>query len=122
MNRDDFRLAIATSSTREKSEAVLKSVNIAYKEMIYITGSDITHKKPDPDLLLTAAEKAGVGTSNSVVIEDAPDGIAAAKAAGCKCIAVTNSTESENLSQADVIVDSLAEINIERIIKLIEQQ
>ena len=119
-NRDDFRLAIATSGTREKSESVLKSAKILYQKMTYITGSDIARKKPAPDLFLTAAEKAGVEPQNSVVIEDAPDGVAAAKAAHCKCIAVTNSTTPENLTQADLIVDTLTKVNIQTITALLE--
>ena len=120
LNRDDFRLAIATSGTREKSEAVLKSAKIPYQKMTYVTGSDIARKKPAPDLFLTAAEKAGINPQNSVVIEDAPDGVAAAKAAHCKCIAVTNSTTPENLTHADLIVDSLARVNIKTITALLK--
>jgi HAD superfamily hydrolase (TIGR01509 family) len=120
LNRDDFRLAIATSGTREKSEAVLKSAKIPYKKMTYITGSDVARKKPAPDLFLTAAAKAGIDPKNSVVIEDAPDGVAAAKAAQCKCIAVTNSTTPDNLTHADLIVDTLAKVNIQTLIALLE--
>lgn len=120
LNRDDVRLAIATSGTREKSEAVLKSAKIPYEKMTYITGSDITRKKPAPDLFLTAAEKASIAPQNCVVIEDAPDGVAAAKAAHCKCIAVTNSTTPEKLTQADLIVDTLAKVNTKTIIALLE--
>jgi beta-phosphoglucomutase len=118
--RDDFHLAIATSGTREKSQAVLESAKIPFQEMTYITGSDIERKKPAPDLFLTAAQKADLKPSNSVVIEDAPDGVAAAKAAYCKCIAVTNSTTPDKLTQADLIVDTLAKINIDTIIALID--
>jgi len=118
--RDDFRLAIATSSTRQKSQAVLKSAQVPYRQMTYITGSDIKNKKPDPELFLTAARQAGVEPTRCVVIEDAPDGVAAAKAAGCKCIAVTNSTTAEKLTDADLIVDSLAEVNIEQVLTLLK--
>jgi len=120
LNRHDFRLAIATSGTREKSEAVLKSAKIPYEKMTCITGSDVTRKKPHPDLFLTAAQIAGVEPQNSVVIEDAPDGVAAAKAARCKCIAVTNSTSPENLTHADLIVDTLAKVTIRTIAALLE--
>ena len=48
--RDDCGLAIATSSTREKSRAVLDAVGIDVKRLCYITGSDVTHKKPHPEL------------------------------------------------------------------------
>ncbi len=119
MARADFRVAIATSSTREKSEAVLRSAKVPYGELTYITGSDVSRKKPDPELFLTAASRAGVEPANCVVIEDAPDGVAAAKSAGCKCIAVTNSTSAEKLAAADVVVDSLAEVDIAKVVELI---
>lgn len=112
MNDPAFRVAIATSSVREKSEAVLRSAHIPYTELEYITGSDVTHKKPHPELFLTAAARIGIDPKDCIVIEDAPDGIAAAKAAGCTCIAVTNSAPAEKLSQADRIVTSLEEIHL----------
>jgi len=56
---------------------------------------------------------------NCVVFEDAQSGVQAAKAAGAKCIAVTNSTTAANLSQADLVCDSLAQIDLETIRKLI---
>ncbi len=119
MARADFRVAIATSGTREKSEAVLRSAKVPYGELTYITGSDVSRKKPDPELFLTAASRAGVEPANCVVIEDAPDGVAAAKSARCKCIAVTNSTSAEKLAEADVVVDSLAEVDIAKVVELI---
>ncbi|MBE0534205.1 MAG: HAD family phosphatase [Phycisphaerae bacterium] len=121
MSRPDFRVAIATSSTREKSEAVLQSAKVPYREITYITGSDVARKKPDPELFLTAALRAGVDPVRCVVIEDAPDGVAAAKAAGARCIAVTNSTTADKLAQADWIVASLAEVDVDSVLKLIEQ-
>jgi HAD superfamily hydrolase (TIGR01509 family) len=120
MSRGDFRVAIATSSTRAKSEAVLRSARIPYERMTYITGGDVARKKPDPELFLVAAARAWVEACDCVVLEDAPDGVAAAKAAGCRCVAVTNSTTAEKLSGADLIVNSLAEVSIEDIRGLIE--
>lgn len=119
-NRSDLRVAIATSSTRAKSEAVLRSAKIPYERMAYITGSDVQNKKPHPELFLTAAAKMGCEPADCVVIEDAPDGVAAAKAAGCKCIAVTNSTTPDMLAEADIITQSLTEVNIQQVIKLID--
>jgi beta-phosphoglucomutase-like phosphatase (HAD superfamily) len=56
-----------------------------------------------------------------VVVEDAPDGIAAAHAAGCRCIAVTNSARREKLETADRIVSTLTEIGLQAVMDLIEQ-
>lgn len=120
MEHPDFRVAIATSSTREKSEIVLKSAKVPHCELTYITGSDVTKKKPDPELFLLAAAKAGLDPTNCVVIEDAPDGVAAAKQANAKCIAVTNSVGSEKLTQADLVVESLTEVNINTLVNMID--
>ena len=121
MDQENFRVGIATSSTREKSEAVLLSARIPYTQMAYVTGSDVTNKKPDPELFLMAANRLDLNPARCVVIEDAPDGVAAAKAAGCRCIAVTNSTRAEKLGAADRIVSTLEEISLQTIVDLIEQ-
>jgi len=89
--------------------------------MAYINGNDVTHKKPDPELFLLAAERIGLAPADCVVIEDAPNGVQAAKAAGAKCIAVTNSTAAENLTDAEIVCDSLEEITCETIIAVIEE-
>lgn len=120
MQREYFRVAIATSGTLEKSRAVLDAARVPYQEMVYITGSDVKNKKPDPELFLLAAERMRVESANCVVIEDAPNGVQAAKAAGAKCIAVTNSTNAANLSEADLVCDSLEQIDLETIVRLIQ--
>ena len=116
---EEFQVAIATSSARKKSEAVLKSARIPYERLIYITGDDVTNKKPDPEVFLRAAEGLHLPPENCVVIEDAPDGVQAALNAGCKCIAVTNSTTAEKLSHANRIVASLEEIGVEDLLKIL---
>ena len=118
--RDDFRVAIATSGTLEKSRAVLSAVGVPYQKMVYVNGNDVKQKKPDPELFLTAAERIGIEPAHCVVIEDAPNGVQAAKAAGAKCIAVTNSTTAAKLQDADLVCDSLEKIDLITIQKLID--
>ncbi len=120
MQREDFRVAIATSGTLEKSRAVLNAVGVPYRKMVYVNGNDVKHKKPNPELFLIAAERIGIEPAQCVVIEDAPNGIQAAKAAGAKCIAVTNSTTAAKLTKADLVCDSLEKIDLETIQKLID--
>jgi HAD superfamily hydrolase (TIGR01509 family) len=120
MRREDFRAAIATSGTLEKSSAVLKAAKVPFKQMVYINGSDVKNKKPDPELFLLAAAGLGIAPADCVVIEDAPNGIQAAKAAGAKCIAVTNSADAAKLQQADLICDSLERITLNAIQELID--
>jgi HAD superfamily hydrolase (TIGR01509 family) len=120
MKREDFRVAIATSSTLEKSRAVLESAQIPYRKMVYITGNDVKNKKPHPELFLLAAERLDIEPAKCIVIEDAPNGVQAAKAASAKCIAVTNSTDAAKLSEADLVCDSLEQIDIHTITELIQ--
>ena len=118
LEHDDFEVAIATSSTREKSQAVLESAGVPWTELVYITGSDVTHRKPHPELFLLAAREIGVDPPRCIVIEDAPNGVKAAHAAGAMCIAVTNSLPAGKLAAADRVVDSLAGIEIEDLLRL----
>ena len=117
---EDFRVAIATSGTLEKSRAVLEAANVPYQQMVYINGNDVKNKKPDPELFLLAAAGIGIDPANCVVIEDAPNGIQAAKAAGARCIAVTNSADAAKLQRADLICDSLEQIKLDMIRELID--
>jgi beta-phosphoglucomutase len=122
MQREDFRVAIATSSTPEKSRDVLESAKIPFQKMVYITGSEVKNKKPDPELFLLAAERMGIDPANCVVIEDAPDGVKAAKRAGALCIAVTNSTDAENLIEADLVCNSLEQIDLQTVVELLQTE
>jgi len=121
MKDKNFRVAIATSGTLEKSRAVLEAANVPYRKMVCINGDHVKNKKPDPELFLLAAERMGIEPANCVVIEDAPNGVQAAKAAGAKCIAVTNSTNAANLSEADLVCDSMEQVRLETIVDLIQQ-
>jgi HAD superfamily hydrolase (TIGR01509 family) len=118
--RKDFRVAIATSGTFEKSRAVLEATKVPYRKMVYINGDHVKNKKPDPELFLLAAKRIGIDPSSCVVIEDTPNGIQAARAAGTKCIAVTNSVSGKNLYEADLICDSLEHIKLDTIQTLID--
>lgn len=117
---DEFQVAIATSGTLEKSRAALEAAKVPYTKMVYVNGNDVTHKKPDPELFLIAAERMGLSPSRCVVIEDAPNGVQAAQAAGARCIAVTNTTPAEDLAVADLICDSLEQVDLETIRRLVE--
>jgi HAD superfamily hydrolase (TIGR01509 family) len=115
-----FRLSIATSATRELSEAILTAVKVPFERMAYVSGSDVTKKKPDPQIFLIAIERLGLPAARCVVFEDAPSGVQAAKAAGAKCIAVTNTVPAGELEDADLIVDSLERVNLDTIRNLVD--
>lgn len=118
--RPDFRLAIATSSSRQMSEVALRGAKVPYDKMAYVTGGDVKNRKPDPEIFLLAAEKMGIPPTGCVVIEDSPGGVEAAKAANTKCIAVTNTATPEKLDRADLVCGSLEQIDPGTITKLID--
>ena len=72
--------------------------------------------KPDPQVFQLAAERLGLSAGRCVVVEDAVAGIAAAKAAGMKCIGLVSKGHTrEELSEVDLLVDSLSELSPSRI-------
>ena len=77
-----------------------------------ITGSDITNKKPDPEIYLKAAASVGVAPENCMVVEDAVAGVLSGKAAGCYVVGVKGSFSKDELigAGADAFVDSTCDI------------
>ncbi len=120
LKQNGFRLSIATSATRELSEAILEAVKVPYERMAYVSGSDVTKKKPDPQIFLIAIQRLGLPAGRCVVFEDAPSGVQAAKAAGAKCVAVTNTVLAAELAGADLIVDSLEKVTLDTIRELVD--
>jgi HAD superfamily hydrolase (TIGR01509 family) len=121
LDHPDFRLAIATSASRELSQAILEAARVPYDRMAYVSGSEVRKKKPDPELFLTAARRMNLAPARCVVFEDAPSGVQAAGAAGCRCVAVTNSVPAEELSAADLVCDSLEQIDLATIRSFIDR-
>lgn len=108
----DWRLGLATGSGRERSRATIKKAGLdAAVFAVWLTGDDIKNAKPDPEIYLRAASRLRLFPTQCVVIEDSVAGVAAAKAAHMRCIAVTNTYPGEALRAADRIVDSLADVS-----------
>jgi sugar-phosphatase len=70
----------------------------------------VVHGKPAPDIMLRAAQRLGLSPRCCTVLEDAPAGIAAGKAAGCRTVAILSTFGREHLQAADVIVESFHEV------------
>lgn len=103
------RVAIATAGTREVATARLESAGIVIPP-VFVTANDISAAKPDPEIFLAAAERLGVAAEDCLVVEDAPYGVAAGKAAGCAVLAVTTTVTRDRLADADAVVDSLDQV------------
>jgi beta-phosphoglucomutase len=111
-----FRLVLATSTDRIKMEVNLREIGLEGDTFnSIITGLDVENKKPAPDIYLKAAKSIGLEPNECLVVEDAVSGVRAAKAAGCRCLAVTTSFEASRLAEADWICSSLLEVPYEAI-------
>lgn len=89
-------------------------------DAILTADGDEGRAKPSPDLYVDALAALGVTASEAVAIEDSPNGITAAKAAGVFCVAAPNEvTASLDLSAADVVVRSLDDLPLERLLELV---
>jgi HAD superfamily hydrolase (TIGR01509 family) len=103
------RLALASSGDRVKVAFGMQALELNGIFEAVVTGDDVSHSKPDPEIYLIAAQRLGVPPAACIAVEDAPAGVEAVKRAGMRCIAVTNSVAREQLYMADLIVDSLAD-------------
>ncbi len=75
-----------------------------------VCGEDVARKKPAPDAFLLAAARLGVQPADCTVVEDSVHGVAAAKAAGMRCVAVAQTFAATGLSQADLVRATIADV------------
>lgn len=95
-----IKTALASSADKIKIIANLKAANISTDLFCEIvSGEDVVNKKPSPDIYLYAAKKIAMMSEDCIVVEDALNGIVAAKAANMRCIAVESSFSKEQLTQ-----------------------
>ena len=118
LNQHGIKTAIASSAPPENIEIIIRGLGIEDCFQAIARGTDVAEGKPNPEVFLLAAEKLGVEPGSCVVIEDAIAGVAAARKAGMKCVAVTNSHPRNSLKQADLIVDTLEDLSVSDLVKL----
>lgn len=105
-----YKLAVASSADLRKVEGNLVEIGLPLDRFdAVVTGDDVAHKKPAPDIFLEAANRIGKEAAACLVVEDAPSGVAAAKAAGAKCLGITSSFTEAQLAGADCFARDLAE-------------
>jgi len=114
-----FSMAIGSSGPPENVATIRRHLRNAGLFKAQVSGMDVTHGKPHPEVFLVAAGKLGIEPRNCLVVEDAPAGVAAGKAAGMAVIGITGTVTRDKLSAADFVVDSLREITPERVESLI---
>ena len=112
---DKLPLGLATGSRRSDVEAVLAHIEggrLIGRFSTIVTSDDVVNPKPYPDTYATAVEKLGFEADHCLAIEDTPGGIASAKGAGLRVLAVSGTHGQEKLSQADRIIPTLAGVSL----------
>jgi len=101
------KLALVSSTPHANIELILRSLDVEAAFDVIVGSEDVTQGKPDPEGFLLAARRLGVPPVECVVIEDAPAGVEAAKAAGIRCVGVSRGRPRDALAKADLVVESL---------------
>ena len=103
------RAAVVTSATKPLALARLAAVGIE-PPVVMVFAGDVARGKPDPEGYLTAARRLGADPGEALVVEDAPPGIEAGRAAGMATVAVPSTHAPGELERADVVLGSLEEL------------
>ena len=105
-----LKLAVASAADKVKVDINLGILSLPSGTFdVVVNGLDVEKKKPDPEMFLLAAKKLGLSNSECLVVEDAVNGVRAAKAAGSKCLGITTSFTPDDLHEADWFAANLAE-------------
>jgi HAD superfamily hydrolase (TIGR01509 family) len=111
-----FVLGLASSSNRELIDEVLASGGLRDLFRAAVSSEEVARGKPAPDVYLEAARRLGIEPRACAAVEDSHNGIRAAKAAGMTCVAIPNvrfPPGPEALAEADAVVGSVAELDVE---------
>lgn len=115
VNEAGLLLAICTTSNERAAQAVVNGMLKEIKFEFVLAGDIVDKKKPDPEIYNLALEKSGLKSEECIVIEDSRNGVLAARAADLNIVATTNIyTASENLSDANIIVTCLGDVDGEK--------
>ena len=104
------RQAVASSAPPANITLIVRLLGLEGAFDAVVSGEEVARGKPAPDIFLRAAARIGLEPGRAVVLEDAPAGVAAGKAAGCKVIALVAGFPTEALSSADLVVGDFADV------------
>lgn len=107
---------IASSTPLKNLEMYIETTPLGKYFDHYISGEEVAHGKPAPDIFIAAARRIGLEPKECVVFEDAPAGLLAARAAGCFVVAVETSYPRKDLPTFDLVYPSPLELNLDEIL------
>lgn len=115
-----FSIAIGSGALKQEIEIILKKFGLLNHFEIIVSAEDVGKCKPDPEVYMKVLSRLNgskgvskeLSAGHCVVIEDSVHGVTAAKSAGMRCVAVTNSFPEEDLKEADVVVSTLEDFDL----------
>ena len=119
-----YLLAVATGAWRDEAAAVLDSLKIADSFRVVVAQEDCRKGKPDPEPFLAALSALNASSPapspplvarDCLVFEDSPHGVAAARAAGMRCVGLTTSHTGDSLRDADLVAPNFRALDLRRI-------
>jgi len=113
-----WKQAVASSAPLENVQTLIAELKLDPYFDALVSAENLP-SKPDPAVFLWAAERVGVPPERCIVVEDAVMGVAGAKRAGMKCLAVTTTNPTEALREADWVIENLAALPADGFIRLL---
>ncbi len=110
-----YAQALASSAPVENIQLISDVLGLGHYLTALVSGETVAHGKPAPDIFLKAAGELGIVPTQCLVIEDAVAGVQAAHTAGMRCIAVAGDRDLPGLREAELMVKSLTEVDVERV-------
>ena len=110
----EYTLAVASTAARKTVEATLRHLNLGKYFKLIMTAGEVKNVKPDPEIYRETIKRLGLKSSECIVVEDSETGIAAAKKAGIKVVALRNTFYEEHdytpdLSGADIVIEEITD-------------
>lgn len=113
-----LRLAVATSSQSSWSRPLLAGIGRLNTFEVIASGDEVARAKPAPDVYLLALDRLRLTAGQAVAVEDSPHGVAAAQAAGMRCIAIPNAHADPALFEhAHLVLSSAAEMSLDEALR-----
>lgn len=114
-------IKVAAASSSRNCRYILEKSNLTDLFDTIVSGGDFKAGKPDPEIFLLSASKIDLSPSEAIVFEDAKLGVEAAKNGGMFCVGVAREGNIEFLSQADIVVKDLSEVDYAKLKALFEK-
>jgi HAD superfamily hydrolase (TIGR01509 family) len=113
-----IRLAVASSSPRDWVRGMLAGAGYLTRFELLACGDEVDQPKPDPGVYRLALDRLGLPAASAVAVEDSPHGVAAARAAGMRCVAIPNPYASpERFAAADLLLTSAAQAGLDEVLR-----